>query len=446
MKPIILTFSALLLVATGCGDDSETPPTEEAKTFWQDVAPIYFDNCVSCHQEGGIAPFALDNYEDAETFAQASKLAVENRVMPPWLVADDDSCGSFQGSRWMTDADIATIVSWADNNTPEGTVRNDLSTPDLPSLSDAVAYNTPLYAPEIVDNFLTDFDEYRCFLIDPALDSAKIITGYDVIPSNGALAHHAVLFAVDPDEVVDPENGTTNMDVIQALDNASPDRDGWNCFGRAGEGVRELGLPATWAPGMGVVSYPPGTGLEVPADVVFVAQIHYSLADEEVRGQSDTTSIMLRYEDSVPRPGYFTLPDGLVATLLTGDPVTFEPGQELASFTWERDFDALQGNRSLPYLDIYGVFPHMHERGSKLKLEVVRSDSSLECGADVQSYDFDWQLFYFYDQPIRLNPGDKIRVTCGYDTRGLTEPLLPGVGGTREMCTAGLYLVPPEPM
>ena len=443
MKQLTLTFCALLMVAPGCSDDKETPPDGEPKTFWQDVAPIYFDNCVSCHQDGGIAPFALDNYDDAKTFAAASRLAVENRVMPPWLVTDDDSCGSFQDSRWMTDEDIATIASWVDEGTPEGTVRDDLRTPDLPSLSDGVAYSTPQFTPEIVGGTLAEFDEYRCFLIDPALDSAKFITGYEVIPGNNALVHHALVIPVDPDQVVDPVAGTTNMDVMQALDDASPDRDGWPCFGLAGEGVEALGVPVTWAPGMGVVDYPEGTGMQVPPDTLLVVQMHYNMAEEEVRGQSDSTAIMLRYEDSVPRQGFFTLPDGLLDTLFDGDPVGLEPGKDSVTFTWEEDFDEELAFIGVPHVDLYGVFPHMHERGRKLNVEVVRADSSAECGADVQSWDFGWQLFYFYDQPIRFNPGDKIRVTCEFDTSGLTEPVMPGWGTQNEMCLAGLYLVVP---
>ena len=34
--------------------------------MWDDVAPIFNAKCVQCHQQGGIAPFRLDDYEIAK--------------------------------------------------------------------------------------------------------------------------------------------------------------------------------------------------------------------------------------------------------------------------------------------------------------------------------------------------------------------------------------------
>ena len=73
--------------------DSDADGTETGDelvpTYWQDVAPIYFDNCVTCHREGGIGPFVLDDYASAATWAPASAHAVESGQMPPWLVTSD---------------------------------------------------------------------------------------------------------------------------------------------------------------------------------------------------------------------------------------------------------------------------------------------------------------------------------------------------------------------
>ena len=437
---IVCAFSAMTLTAA-CSDDNTS--TEKSATYWADIAPIYYQNCVSCHQAGGIAPFALDNYQDASKWAASAKAATQSRTMPPWLVTDDGSCGSFHDSRALDDKDIATIARWVDAGSPEGTPRSDLVVPDLPGLEDAVAYTTPNFVPEIVGGEFARFDEYRCFLIDPALTSGAFLTGYEVIPGNAALVHHVIVAPVDPNHVLDPETGMTNLDRMRALDDESPTREGWPCFSGAGDGVDVQGIPVTWAPGMGVVNYPEGTGVFVAPGSLLVAQIHYNMADPEVRGQSDSTTVMLRYQDSVARPGFYVLPDGFLDTLFTGQPATLEPGRESVLFTWEQNFDEGLAALGLPYVDIYGVLPHMHERGHKFRFEVVHNDQSKTCGASVERWDFGWQLSYFYDQPIRFNPGDKIRVTCDYDTRGMTEPVLPGWGTYNEMCLVGLYLVVP---
>jgi hypothetical protein len=60
----------------------------------------------------------------------------------------------------------------------------------------------------------------------------------------------------------------------------------------------------------------------------------------------------------------------------------------------------------------------------------------------VPRYDFNWQQMFFYEQPLRMNAGDRMRVTCEYDTSTRTEPTLPGFQTSEEMCTLGVFIVP----
>ena len=66
-SPMLVLATAL--AAGGCESSPESPPTgpvppgtSATVTYWQDVAPIYNQRCVSCHQAGGIGPFRLDTY------------------------------------------------------------------------------------------------------------------------------------------------------------------------------------------------------------------------------------------------------------------------------------------------------------------------------------------------------------------------------------------------
>ena len=94
--------------ATGASEATDAEPTGGVaeRSYWRDVAPIYFEQCVTCHQSGGIAPFVLDNFADAAAWAPASAAAVAGRTMPPWLMTSDGSCGEFRGSRALTDEQI----------------------------------------------------------------------------------------------------------------------------------------------------------------------------------------------------------------------------------------------------------------------------------------------------------------------------------------------------
>jgi hypothetical protein len=299
-----------------------------------------------------------------------------------------------------------------------------------------MAVTTPDYVPQIEGSSYAKYDDYRCFLIDGTTERDRFITGYEVVPGNAALVHHVILMIVDPALAV--AEGKTNMDVMRAMDEASPDRLGWPCYGLAGDGVQVESVPVTWAPGMGPVPYPAQTGVRLPAGRVLVAQVHYNLIDESVRGQSDSTLTHLRVADEVERVGMFALPDLL---LDSGD--TLAPGMESLPYTWELSVDEVLTAFGIDHMDVYGVFPHMHELGRRYRMEFVDSAGNVECGAEVEHWDFDWQLFYFYEEPTQLTPGKRMRVTCEYDTSGRTEPTAAGWGTQNEMCVGGLFVVFP---
>ena len=412
-----------------------------APTFWQDVAPIVEARCSTCHRDGGIAPFAFDGYENARLWSRAAADAVQARVMPPWLMNEDGSCQSFASSRYLSDQEIQTIVDWAEAGAPEGTPGAGITPPSTGHLDGATPFHTPQFEPVPVGDAVARFDEYRCFRVGEPLASTSFLTGYEVLPGNPTLVHHVLVMPVDPSVV--SADGRTNEQVMQALDAESPDRDGWPCFGAAGDGVDAAGIPVTWAPGMGPVAYPDGTGVRVEAGTVWVAQVHYNLAREGALGQSDSTEIRLRLAPSADRPGGFDLPDQFLETLFEGDPASLPPGQAQVPYSFQVPVDDYLGFFGTSEVQLYGVFPHMHELGRSLRVERVPADGTEpECLGDVPRWDFNWQLFYFYRQPITLRAGDQLRVTCNFDTTSRTEPTLPGWGTQNEMCLAGVFLVP----
>jgi hypothetical protein len=212
----------------------------------------------------------------------------------------------------------------------------------------------------------------------------------------------------------------------------------------AGEGVEVDGVPVTWAPGMGVVHYPGNTGVPLTPQTRLVMQVHYNLAQPSLAGRPDVTRIRLKLEDSVSRSGLFDLQDEFLSTITTDKPATLPHGQARAPYQWEIDYDQMLAALKVPYLEVHGVFPHMHSYGVTQRVEIVRGGAAKTCAVDVKRWNFDWQLYYFYKQPLRIEPGDKIRVSCTFDTTKATEPVLPGWGTQNEMCFMGLYLVPPQ--
>jgi hypothetical protein len=64
--------------------------------------------------------------------------------------------------------------------------------------------------------------------------------------------------------------------------------------------------------------------------------------------------------------------------------------------------------------------------------------------AEVNDWDFNWQLMYEYASPVPLERSDEIEVTCHWDTSMDTNPILPGWGTNNEMCLFVMLLTYPS--
>src|SRR5262245_52958510 len=110
---LIAVLGSLMCASTLAAADAVTAPT-----FYKDVLPILQANCQSCHRPGEVAPMALLTYEQARPWARAIKTATASRQMPPWFA--DPNYGHFANQRRLSDAEIATLASWADGGAPAG--------------------------------------------------------------------------------------------------------------------------------------------------------------------------------------------------------------------------------------------------------------------------------------------------------------------------------------
>jgi len=421
--------------ADGGGSGAAGGSGAPAVTFWQDVAPIYNQKCVTCHQAGGLGPFPLDNYADALSNAVDELARTASDEMPPYFMVHDGSCGSFQAAADLTAAEKATIAAWVNGGRAEGTPVT-LTLPSMPALADAVDVATPLFSPAAQGGALAENDEYRCFLLDPPNTSSAFLTGYDVTPGEPSIIHHVIAFVVDPQ--APGSGGMTNGDIIKSLDDASPDRLGWPCFGGAGDGLSVASVPVTWAPGQGVVNYPDGMGVPISATAKLVVQVHYNLVDPASVGKTDSTTIHMRFAPAVSRQLAFLLPDPFLDSLNNPTPDTLPAGQDDARYTWTRTGKQI-GLKGVTSAELVGVMPHMHGRG--LRQTMMLNGNS--CASHLEGWDFHWQKFYFYDTRPTISQDTQFQVTCEYDTSADTAPVSPGWGTGNEMCLNILMIALP---
>ncbi len=77
---------------------------------------------------------------------------------------------------------------------------------------------------------------------------------------------------------------------------------------------------------------------------------------------------------------------------------------------------------------VYGLAPHMHTLGTSVSVDVTRAGAAdSECLVDIPRWDFHWQQFYLFQEPLRVTPDDTIRLRCRYDNTPARQPVVDGV-------------------
>jgi hypothetical protein len=87
-------------------------------TYYTDVQPILEKNCVSCHVKGGIAPFVLDNPQEATLRAERIAQVTQSGYMPPYPPGKDSQ--PFLNERRLGTASKQILVDWAKAGAPLG--------------------------------------------------------------------------------------------------------------------------------------------------------------------------------------------------------------------------------------------------------------------------------------------------------------------------------------
>jgi hypothetical protein len=87
-------------------------------TYSRDIAPIVNANCVRCHRENDIAPFALTNYANVAKRANQIAEVTESGYMPPWKPVA--GYGHFLDEQRLTAREKGLLAAWAKAGTPEG--------------------------------------------------------------------------------------------------------------------------------------------------------------------------------------------------------------------------------------------------------------------------------------------------------------------------------------
>ncbi len=396
-------------------------------TWHRDVRPIVERSCVRCHHGDGIGPFPLEDYGDVASRAEQVADAVADRRMPPWLASGD--CHTYLHDTSLTQAEIDAVVRWAAAGAPEG------DPADAPEPAEVTDFGLPrvdhvlempeAYVPEAVD------DDYRCFVLPwPGSEPASTVTGYVVRPGESRIVHHVIGYVIPPESAAD----------YDALDGADG-RPGYTCFGGPGGpldmysafnpgGYRWLG---GWAPGGLGGAFPEGTGIPVEGGSRIVVQVHYHpLATEP--DLADRSAIEVMVDPSGAASKSALIQPFTDAAWVLGQGMEIPAGAQGVEHAWSMPMPA-------PFV-AYTANLHMHTLGRSARLSLRRADGSTTCLLDIPRWDFDWQLSYAFTEPVTVEAGDAIELSCTWDNP-TDRDVAWGDGTGDEMCLATMYITEP---
>jgi hypothetical protein len=372
--------------------------------------------------EGGAAPFALLDYDDAHAYGAAALADIESGRMPPWK--PDPACRHFRDERLMPEDEKAVVRAWVEAGMPAGAVADVPPPPDvIPRAPDLVTR-----PPEVYTADPSRPDDYRCFPLDAEFAHDTFVAGTQVVPGDRRTVHHVLVFVVSPAQV----------QKLLDLD-AQEDGPGYTCLGSPG--VNSGGPIAGWVPGQQPTFFEPGVATLVPAGSRLVMQVHYNTL--AAPPSPDRTEFQM-----------FTQPEAPDLVTVTRGLANLEiriPAGEPAS-TFMRDFT----NRSDQEWLIGGTAPHMHVLGRHIRTDIVHADGSTTCLVDIPDWDFNWQQGYLLPPDARLTvkPGESLRLTCTYDNSPAHQPVVNGErqtprdvtwgeGTLDEMCLNFVWLLEP---
>jgi peroxiredoxin len=335
--------------------------------YVKNIAPMFEDKCVSCHQPGGIGPMPFTKFEEIAPFAPMIREMIRTQRMPPWRA--DPSVGHFLGDRSLSSAQIKTLVHWVEAGAPRGVGADPLAAktftaPEWPLGKPDLVLDIPAY--NIPANGIVDYQ--RPFVLNP-LKEGKWLRASTVKVVNRQTVHHILSGYLTEA----PAPGTP----------ANESKWGSSVGGYAVGAESQI--------------QPKDTGVYLPPGGAVGFQVHYTPFGQAV---TEHSQIALYFYKETPK---LVMHNSVIANPNIVIPANTESTQLQAYITFPKD--AL----------LYGAFPHAHYRGSSSQLWLQTPEGKKTLLLSLPHYDFNWQREYSFVEPIAVAAGSKLIAVYTYD-------------------------------
>ena len=402
----LLAFGAAVMVLGAAivgASSSEQYAAKGAKdvpTFSKDVAPILYENCVTCHRPGEIGPMSLLTYNDARPWAKSIRDEVADGVMPPWHA--DPKHGKFANDRSLSAEKKDILARWANGGAPEGDPKD---LPSVPKFTEGWQIGQPDVILQIPTDYKVPADgfvEYEYFEIPTNFTEDKWLSALEIRPGNRAVVHHVIVFVRAPKPERRPAafRAAAGMEVPRGQSGGAEETEktkrprGQSLFPapeRLGAGI------GGFAPGTSTLQFEPGAAMLIRAGSTVVLQMHYTTNGT---AQIDRTKLGMFFAKETPKV------EMRMGTLING---------QLNIPAGATDYSIAAELTTVNDVTLRSMLPHTHLRGKSWEYTATYPDGRSEVILSVPKYDFNWQTDYVFAQPLKLPKGTKIRAVAHYD-------------------------------
>jgi peroxiredoxin len=353
----------------GCLIDFPAKAKVAQITYVHDVAPILEKNCVACHEQGGIAPFALSNYQTAKGFSPMIREVVMTHRMPPYNA--DPHVGKFSDNKNLTPDEIKTLVHWVEAGSPRG------EGPDPLAAKPHVASEWPLGKPDLV----LDVPAYT-------IPATGVVDYQHPWVANPETTGHWIRASTIK---VEQRAGVHHLLTGYMKDVPAPGQPAYENRWGVSVGGYAVGAESEVDP-TNVGSYlPPGGAIGM--------QAHYTPFGKEA---TDHSKIGIYFYKDNETPKY-VMHGGVVVNNAIEIPAGEARHHEIAYLTIPHD------------MLLYSAFPHAHYRGYAADLWIRYPDGHEKELLALPRYDFNWQRDYTFATPLKVPAGSKLIAHWTYD-------------------------------
>ncbi len=345
-------------------------------SYSESIVPILQDNCMACHVEGGIAPWAMSEYAMVKGFSPMIREVLRTKRMPPWHA--DPNLGHWENDVGLSNQDKITLINWIEAGSPRGEGEDPLASMKLepsqwPFGEPDLVIDIPAF--EIPANGIVD---YQFPIVKNPLDKGVWVEAAAIIPGDPKAVHHILA------------GSSVKEPITQRLDNIFEN------------------IILTYAPGNEASRMPDTTGVYVAPGGVYQFQMHYTPYGKKT---VDTSKLGLYFAKQPPKHFYR---EHVIANMGIRIPANAAAHEEKAYFQFPRE------------AEIFAFFPHAHYRGKSSLFELIYPDGKKETLLSVPNYDFNWQRTYRMAEPKRVPAGTIMMHRTVYDNssnnRGNPEP------------------------